>query len=219
MADKKDKKDEAEEKKDGEAAEGAEGAEGEGAKSGGKKKLILFIVLPLVLLIAGGAGAYFTGALDGLLGKKVVECPPDEHGTVPETCPELEAAKAAEEGEHGKDGAEGEGGGEHGEGAKQSAFFEIPNLLVNLNSTSKQPRFLKISVKLELEDPADMPKIEQVMPRVVDHFQTYLRELRVEDLRGSAGLYRLKLELLSRVQAAAPGINVRDVLFQEILIQ
>lgn len=202
-----DKKEEAEDKKDG---EGAEGAEGEGGGSGGKKKLILFIVLPVVLLIAGGAAAYFTGALDGLLGKKA-ECPADEHGNIPETCPELEAAQGA----HG----EGAEGGEHGEGAKQSAFFEIPNLLVNLNSTSKQPRFLKISVKLELEDPAELPKIEQVMPRVVDHFQTYLRELRVEDLRGSAGLYRLKLELLSRVQAAAPGINVRDVLFQEILIQ
>jgi hypothetical protein len=32
-------------------------------------------------------------------------------------------------------------------------------------------------------------------------------------------MYRMKIELLSRVRAAAPEIKVRDVLFQEILVQ
>ena len=66
---------------------------------------------------------------------------------------------------------------------------------------------------------ADKVAVEQVMPRVVDQFQTYLRELRVKDLRGSAGIYRLQMELLSRVNAAAFPVEVKDVLFQEILIQ
>jgi flagellar FliL protein len=66
---------------------------------------------------------------------------------------------------------------------------------------------------------ADVAAVEKVLPRVVDQFQTYLRELRVQDLRGSKGMYRLQMELLSRVNAAAAPTQVKDVLFQEILIQ
>jgi flagellar FliL protein len=58
-----------------------------------------------------------------------------------------------------------------------------------------------------------------VAPRVIDQFQTYLREMRVEDLRGSAGIYRLRQELLYRVNIAADPVKVKDVLFQEMLIQ
>ena len=65
----------------------------------------------------------------------------------------------------------------------------------------------------------DVAAVEAVIPRVVDQFQTYLRELRVRDLRGSAGIYRLQMELLWRVNQAAAPVEVKDVLFQEILIQ
>ena len=65
----------------------------------------------------------------------------------------------------------------------------------------------------------DQKVLEQVLPRVVDNFQVYLRELRAEDLRGSAGLYRLREDLLSRAQTAAAPADVRDVLFKEMLIQ
>ena len=108
--------------------------------------------------------------------------------------------------------------GEHSE-AKAATFLKIPDMIVNLSSDSTQPRYLRLSVQLELKDEADKASVEQVMPRVVDQFQTYLRELRVKDLRGSAGIYRLQMELLSRVNAAAYPIEVQDVLFQEILIQ
>ncbi len=71
----------------------------------------------------------------------------------------------------------------------------------------------------DLEKAEDQARFETILPRVIDQFQTYLRELRVEDLRGSSGMYRMKIELLNRVRAAAPAIEVKDVLFQEILIQ
>lgn len=103
--------------------------------------------------------------------------------------------------------------------AANASFLEIPDMVVNLSSNDGQPRFLRLSVQLELKSEADKAAVELVMPRVVDQFQTYLRELRVRDLRGSAGIYRLQMELLSRVNAAAYPIEVQDVLFQEILIQ
>lgn len=102
---------------------------------------------------------------------------------------------------------------------KPSVFFDLPDLLVNLNSTGRKASFLKISVSLDLEDQADTARIQAVMPRIIDNFQVYLRELRVEDLRGSGGIYRLREELLARVNAAAAPVKVKDVLFKEMLVQ
>jgi flagellar protein FliL len=103
--------------------------------------------------------------------------------------------------------------------AKPAVFYNLPEMLVNLNSVGRRTSFLKISVSLELESATDIPRIEAVMPRIVDNFQIYLRELRVEDLRGSAGLYRLREELLARVNNAAQPAKVNDVLFKEMLVQ
>lgn len=111
------------------------------------------------------------------------------------------------------------GKGEHGENVAPAAFLKIPDMIVNLSSPDGQPRYLRLSVQLELKTEEDKAAVELVMPRVVDQFQTYLRELRIKDLRGSAGIYRLQMELLSRVNAAAYPVEVQDVLFQEILIQ
>ena len=53
----------------------------------------------------------------------------------------------------------------------------------------------------------------------MDMFQTYLREMRPEELRGSAGMYRLREELLARANIAATPAKIIDVLFVEMLIQ
>ena len=58
-----------------------------------------------------------------------------------------------------------------------------------------------------------------MLPRIVDNFQVYLRELRLDDLRGSAGVYRLREELLARVNTAVRPAKIKDVLFKEMLVQ
>ena len=98
-------------------------------------------------------------------------------------------------------------------------FFDLPEILVNLNTGRRKSTFLKIRVSLELENVEDVARIEAVMPRIIDNFQVYLRELRVEDLKGSAGMYRLREELLTRVILAAAPSKVSDVLFKEMLVQ
>jgi flagellar FliL protein len=98
-------------------------------------------------------------------------------------------------------------------------YFSLGDLLVNLSGEGKHPNFLKVKISLELADEKDMPLMEAIKPRIVDNFQVYLRELRIEDLRGSAGMYRLREELLMRVTEAAQPVRVRDVLFQEMLVQ
>jgi len=103
---------------------------------------------------------------------------------------------------------------------KPVVFLDMPDVLVNLsNGGSDHTQYLKVKVTLELPDQAMSAQIQPVMPRLVDTFQTYLRELRPTDLDGSAGLYRLKEELTRRVNAAiAPG-RINAVLFKEIVVQ
>ena len=102
---------------------------------------------------------------------------------------------------------------------KEAVYLELPDMLVNLRSTGKQPSYLKLSVSLEFDDPLILPEVEKVKPRIIDRFQVYLRELRAEDISGSAGVYRLKEELLARINAAIEPHEVKDVLFREMLIQ
>ena len=97
-------------------------------------------------------------------------------------------------------------------------FLDLPDQIVNLNTTGRNSTFLKIKVALELSNSADADRINEVIPRIIDNFQVYLRELRVDDLNGSAGLYRLREELLRRVNPRARPAQVQDVLFKEPLL-
>jgi flagellar FliL protein len=99
------------------------------------------------------------------------------------------------------------------------SFFDIPDIVVNIQTADTAPAYLKLSVALELETPTAKAAIEPVMPRIIDQFQTYLRELRVEDVRGSAGVMRLKEELLRRVNLAVAPTPVHDVLLKEMIVQ
>jgi flagellar protein FliL len=103
---------------------------------------------------------------------------------------------------------------------KPVVFLDMPDVLVNLSATgNERTQYLKVKVTLELPDQAMSAQIQPIMPRLMDAFQTYLRELRPVDLDGSAGLYRLKEELTRRVNAAiAPG-RINAVLFKEIVVQ
>ena len=103
---------------------------------------------------------------------------------------------------------------------KAATFFDVPEVLVNLsNPGNDRTQYLKVKIVLELPDPALTPQVQTAMPRVMDAFQTYLRELRPTDLDGSAGLYRLKEELTRRVNAALSPSRINAVLFKEIVVQ
>jgi flagellar FliL protein len=107
------------------------------------------------------------------------------------------------------------------EKVKPPVFLDMPDVLVNLSSTggSDRTQYLKVKAVLELPDQEMSAQIQPVMPRIMDAFQTYLRELRPTDLDGSAGLYRLKEELTRRVDAAIAPNHINAVLFKEIVIQ
>jgi len=98
-------------------------------------------------------------------------------------------------------------------------FYDLPEMLVNLNSSGTKSYFLKLAISLEVTADEDVAQLEKSKSRIVDSFQVYLRELRIEDLAGSAGIQRLREELLLRVNAAASPTVIGDVLFKEMLVQ
>jgi flagellar FliL protein len=103
---------------------------------------------------------------------------------------------------------------------KPAVFVDLPEVVVNLASASaERAQYLKIKIVLELPEQKMVEQIQPVMPRVMDAFQTYLRELRASDLDGSAGLYRLKEELTRRVNASISPSRINAVLFKEIVVQ
>ncbi len=98
-------------------------------------------------------------------------------------------------------------------------FVKVEDILVSLNSPANRPQYLRLSVQLELKKPEDQEIVEKMMPRIIDKIRGYLSELRVQDLRGSMGMARLRTELKARVNLAIKPIEIKNVLFQEILIQ
>jgi len=165
------------------------GGEGRAAGKSGTKKLLL-IVVPLLVVLLGAGGAWYMGMLDSLLGAPAEE---DAHA----------AAETAEAAQHAPD----------------PVFYDLPDMLVNLQTTGTRAAYLKIKLALQFSDPAVTPVLQKLQPRLVDSFQIYLRELRLSDLEGSAGVMRLKEELLARAnQLMAPAV-IDDVLFKEMLVQ
>lgn len=217
MADKKDDKN-ADEKDDAEKPEG-EGGEGPSpedvAKRKKKRKMMIVALAAVVLLVGGGAGLYFSGMLTGK--------------TETEAAGKKGKKKKKEDGEHGSSGSSVKAvkqnlndwvpGPVPGHDNDDMAYYNLPEFLVNLNTGGKQTSFIKMKVTLETPSSDDLDAIDSYMPRITDSFNTYLRELRGSDLAGSAGLYRLREELLLRVNKTVYPSKVNDILFRELIIQ
>ena len=103
---------------------------------------------------------------------------------------------------------------------KPVAFFDVPDVMVNLSGAAgERAQYLKLKIVLELPDQTMGAQIQPVMPRVMDAFQTYLRELRPADLDGSGGLYRMRDELTRRINTMIAPNRINAVLFKEVVVQ
>ncbi len=152
----------------------------EGSFGGGKKKIILFAVLALLVAFGGVAGVYFSGILDGPETSADAGPPPLPVKTV---------------------------------------FYNLPETLTNLNGNDQRPSFLKTKVILEINEGTDIDRLDRLKPRIIDVLQVFLRELRIDDLRGTQGLIRIREALLARINEAVKPTKVYSVLFHEILVQ
>ncbi|HVT55151.1 MAG TPA: flagellar basal body-associated FliL family protein, partial [Xanthobacteraceae bacterium] len=103
--------------------------------------------------------------------------------------------------------------------APKALFYDLPDMTVNLSASPDRPQYLRVKVTLEVDNAHVIDALKPVLPRVIDTFQTHLRELRITDLEGSAGLFRLRDELTRRVNLAIAPNRIRAVLFRELVVQ
>jgi flagellar FliL protein len=116
---------------------------------------------------------------------------------------------------------------EEADAVRPPAFFDMPEVITNLNAPGRRPGYVKLRSKLEITRAEDAAAIQLALPRLLDLFQTHLREMRPEELRGSAGTQRLREELVARANIAVapppgstqPAPRIVDVLFLEMLVQ
>jgi flagellar FliL protein len=181
-----------------------EAAEEAAPAGGGKKKLVLLVGAVLFLALAGGGAAYMLGLFGGAK---------TEAAATPEAAHASEGEPAA-----GEAAAAGHEAPPAPEGPKV-LFVDLPDVLVNLNSTDKRMRFLKLRLAVEVADKDTGDTVTELTPRIMDSFQLYLRGLTVDDLRGPAALYRIKQEMLARINLALDPKRIDDVLFKEMLVQ
>lgn len=185
----------------------ANGGEATEPTKGGKLKLVIIAVAALVVLTGGGgAAAYFLGLFGGSAAH--AEAPADK------------APAAGGPDEHAKTGGhDGHGTAEAAPARPSLIFVDLPDLLVNLRSSNKRLRFLKLRVALEVTNETVAENVKALTPRIMDSFQLYLRALDADEIQGSEGMQRLKEEMLARVNHAIEPTRVSDVLFKEMLVQ
>jgi flagellar protein FliL len=101
----------------------------------------------------------------------------------------------------------------------QPIIVDLPEMVANLNSDPRRPRYIKLKAEIQVSRQQDAAAVHASMPQLQDLFQTYLREMRPEDLQGAIGTYRLRQELIARADVALAPARVDDVLFVEMLVQ
>ena len=192
-----------------------EDGEGKLPRKASKAKLFIIIGVVLLLVVGGAGAAYFMGFLDPLLetGSEEGEEPPAGEAT-PEQTDEAAGEATPEQTEEAAAEAPSET-----VGLADAVFYEIPEMVVNLNVPGSKPKFLKLQFNIVLTNAEDVPKVDARLAHILDNCQSYLRELRVEDLKGSAGMSRMREGVLLRVTASVSPIQVLDVLFKQVLVQ
>ena len=184
-----------------EAAPAADGEEG-AAPAKKKPPMVLIAAAAGAVVVLGGGGATAVMLLGG-------------HGAHAEAGHgKSKPKKAKADGEKGKDGAKNP----ISEGPDGVVYYTMPDITANMQTADGRPGFIKLKLAFELPDEAAAEEIEPAAPRLNDMFQTFLRELRPEDVAGSAGSYQLRMEILRRVNLVVAPAKVNAVLIEEMLV-
>lgn len=150
------------------------------------------IALPVLLLVGGGAGAYFMG----VFSDEEITAGEFENGAEAEMAEVVVPAMP-----------------------EDIVFVDLPDLLLNLNVTGKRLQFLKVVTVLEVVNEEMAEIVRQMTPRILDNLHLYFRSVRPEELAGPDGVYRIKEDLLARINGTIEPASIRDVLVKEMLVQ
>ena len=96
------------------------------------------------------------------------------------------------------------------------AFVPMDTLVINLPEDA-QARHLLFTAQLEV-DPKYAEEVSNLMPRVVDILNGYLRAVKLAELEDPTALIRLRAQMLRRVQVVVGDGRVRDILIMEFVL-
>ena len=160
-----------------------------------KKSSMKWIIVGVVVLLLVGGGGAFTWFK--FLAPHKVEAKADEH-----KAPEVKAT---------------EGKGEAGTTAKIGPIFDLDPFIVNL--ADAEPRFLKVTIKLELDGPLVKAEVGERMPQVRDAVLLLLSSKETQNLKPTAGKLQLRDEILLRINALLSNGQARNAYFTEFVVQ
>lgn len=98
--------------------------------------------------------------------------------------------------------------------ASDITFVPIEPILISLQEPNRHLRF-----RAQLEVGRNHQReVEQLMPRIVDVLNSYLRALEPADLADGRSLSRLRAQMLRRVQIVTGSGRVHDLLIMEFVL-
>lgn len=96
------------------------------------------------------------------------------------------------------------------------AFVPMETLVINLPANA-QAKHLLFTAQLEVE-PAYTQEVTDLMPRIVDVLNGYLRAVQIAELEDPTVLIRLRSQMLRRVQVVVGDGRVKDILIMEFVL-
>lgn len=169
----------------------------------GEKPVVRSAGIPIKLVILIAAGTLTVGLIGTIAFVKLT-------GHKEEASTEAPAAPS-----HGKE----EASKGHGNNvAAPGTIFDVDPFIVNLADVPES-RYLKLTVKLELDRPDIASELSTRIPQVRDTILILLSSKDTTSLRTPQGKFQLRDELTQRVNAVLPKGGVRSAYFTEFVVQ
>ena len=96
------------------------------------------------------------------------------------------------------------------------AFVPVPPIVVNVGAEGEK-RFLRFKAQLEVAPEAEQ-EVADLVPRIVDVLNGYLRAIDTGELERKAVLVRIRAQMLRRIQVITGEGRVHDLLVMEFVL-
>lgn len=160
----------------------------------------MLIMVSVVALVFGVGGAVVAVKLLG--GPDKASETSDEHKS--------EAATKSE--------SHGASGGKQGQAAALGAMFDLEPFIVNLADTP-DVRYLKITIKLEVDNEAVSTELSARVPQVRDAVLVLLSSKDVNAVRTTQGKFQLRDEITQRINGLLSKPGIRSAYFTDFVVQ
>lgn len=158
----------------------------------------LLIIVVVAALVAGLGGAFVVVKFLGGSQKATDQAEEHKPGTIAKAEPH------------------GEAGTKHG--AAPGAMFDLEPFIVNL-ADSPEIRYLKLTVKLEVENETAVADLSARVPQVRDTILVLLSSKDSTTIRTPQGKFQLREEITQRVNGLLPKPAVRSAYFTDFVVQ